>query len=59
VRQENENVIVDYRRLSKKHKVLVAKVEQGIIELTEAHATELVRVKEELDKETQGYTDYA
>jgi hypothetical protein len=59
VRQENENVIVDYRRLSKKHKVLVAKVEQGIIELMEAHATELVRVKEELDKETQGCTDYA
>jgi hypothetical protein len=46
------------RRLSDKHKAFVAKAEQEKAELTEAHAMELAEMKEELDKETQGYTDY-
>jgi hypothetical protein len=46
------------RRLSDKHKAFVAKAEQEKVELMEAHAMELAEMEEELDKETQGYTDY-
>jgi phage host-nuclease inhibitor protein Gam len=55
---EKENVTTGYRRLSEKHKRLGKKIEQEKAETAEAHATELARVKDELAKETQEYTDY-
>jgi hypothetical protein len=58
LKREKENVTAGYQRLSEKHKRLVEKVDQEKAELAEAHATELGRVHEELDKETQDYTDY-
>jgi hypothetical protein len=58
LKRGKENVTAGYQRLSEKHKRLVQKVDQEKAELAEAHATELGRVQEELDKETQDYTDY-
>jgi uncharacterized coiled-coil protein SlyX len=58
LRHEKENITAGYRRLSDKHKVFVVMVEQEKAELAEAHAAELAGMKEELDKETKGYTDY-
>jgi hypothetical protein len=58
LKRGKENVTAGYQRLSEKHKRLVQKVDQEKAELAEAHATELGRVHEELDKETQDYTDY-
>jgi Fic family protein len=55
---EKENVTADYRRLSEKHKRLSEKVEQEKVEIAEAHTAELAKVKDELAKETQDYTDY-
>jgi hypothetical protein len=58
LRQEKENITASYWRLSDKHKVFVVKAEQEKAELVEAHPVELAGMKEELDKETQGYMDY-
>jgi predicted transcriptional regulator len=58
LRQEKENATAGYRRLSDKHKALVVEAEQEKVELMETHAMELAGVKEELDKETQDYTDH-
>jgi hypothetical protein len=55
---EKEIVMAGCWRLSEKQKTLVDKMEQEKAELAKARETELVRVKEELDKETQDYTDY-
>jgi hypothetical protein len=55
---EKEIVMAGCWRLSEKQKMLVDKTEQEKAELAKARATKLVRVKEELDKETQDYTDY-
>jgi hypothetical protein len=55
---EKEIVMAGCWRLSEKQKMLVDKTEQEKAELEKARATKLVRVKEELDKETQDYTDY-
>jgi uncharacterized coiled-coil protein SlyX len=55
---EKESVMASYRRLSNKHITLVEKADRENAELGEAHATELAKVYEELDKETQEYTDY-
>jgi hypothetical protein len=55
---KNENVMANYRRLLEKHKMLAEKVDREKTELMEAHAVEVARVQEELDQETQGYTDY-
>jgi hypothetical protein len=55
---EKEIVMASCWRLSEKQKMLVDKTEQEKAELAKARATKLVRVKEELDKETQDYTDY-
>jgi predicted nuclease with TOPRIM domain len=55
---EKESLTSSYQRLSEKHKTLVEKVDWEKAELAEAHAMELAGVQEELDKETQDYTDY-
>jgi predicted nuclease with TOPRIM domain len=55
---KKENVMISYRRLSDKHTTLAEKVEQEKTELAEAHLEKLAKVKEELDQETQGYTNY-
>jgi predicted transcriptional regulator len=50
--------MANYRRLAEKHKTLVEKANREKVKLAKAHATELVKVQEELDQETRGYTDY-
>jgi uncharacterized coiled-coil protein SlyX len=55
---EKENATAGYRRLLEKHKELGDKATQEKAEIVEAHAAELAEVKDELVKETRGYTDY-
>jgi hypothetical protein len=54
---EKENVIAGYQRLLEKHKRLEEKAEQPKAKMAEAHASELAGLKDELAKETRGYTD--
>jgi hypothetical protein len=55
---EKDNVITGYRRLSDKHNELGERATREKAETTDAYAAELAEFRDELAKETQGYTDY-
>jgi hypothetical protein len=58
LKREKEIVAAGYRRLSDKHMALTEKAEREKVELIETHATELAKLRGDLDLETCSYTEY-
>jgi hypothetical protein len=55
---EKECIAAGYRRLSEKHTAFIEKTEQEKMELAEIHATELARLRGDLDLEMRSYMEY-
>jgi hypothetical protein len=55
---EKESITTGYGRLSDKHKMVTKKAEQEKMELVKTHATELAKLRGDLDLETRSYTEY-
>jgi DNA repair exonuclease SbcCD ATPase subunit len=58
LKREKDSVTTGYQRLSEKHKMFTERAEQEKTNLAEAHATEVAKIQEELNEETQNYIDY-
>jgi hypothetical protein len=58
LKMEKENLTAGYRKLSEKHKMFIERAELEKAELAKAQAAEVAKITEELDRETQGYTEY-
>jgi hypothetical protein len=57
-RREKDKVTDGYQRLAVKHKSLTERAEHEKAKLVEAHATEITKLREDLDLETHSYTEY-
>jgi hypothetical protein len=58
LKRDKDNVTTGYRRLVAKHDAFVERAEQEKMKLVEAHATELAKLRGDLDLETRNYTEY-
>jgi hypothetical protein len=58
LKRENKSVAAGYRRLSEKHKAFIEKTKQEKAKLAEIHATELARLRGDLDLEAHSYTEH-
>jgi uncharacterized coiled-coil protein SlyX len=57
-KHENDKVTDGYRRLAEKHKSLIERAKHEKAKLAEAHATEVTKLRANLDLETRSYTEY-
>jgi hypothetical protein len=57
-KREKESITAGYWRPLDKHKTFTENTEQEKTELVETHATELAKLRGDLDLETHSYTEY-